>query len=70
MTNIDLSARGGSEDSKYFINANYASQDVLVKWAGYDRISLRGNSQFTILKHLNTGRSEQCHDGYLQRSLG
>lgn len=53
--NVDLSARGGSEHSKYFLNANYYSQDALIKWAGYDRISLRGNSQFTTLKNVTLG---------------
>ncbi|MCC8198822.1 MAG: TonB-dependent receptor [Tannerellaceae bacterium] len=54
-TNIDLSARGGSTDSKYFMNANYFSQDAVIKWAGYDRFSMRGNSSFTILKNVVVG---------------
>lgn len=54
-TNIDISAQGGGEDSKYFLSANYYSQDALIKWAGYDRISLRGNSQFKILKNTTLG---------------
>lgn len=54
-TNIDIGAQGGGEDSKYFLNANYFSQDALVKWAGYDRFSLRGNSQFSLMKHVTLG---------------
>ena len=54
-TNIDIGAQGGGEDSKYFLNANYFSQDALLKWAGYDRFSLRGNSQFSLLKNVTLG---------------
>ena len=53
--NVDISARGGNEDSRYFINANYLSQDALTRWANYDRIALRGNSQFSITSFLNLG---------------
>ena len=48
--NVDLGAQGGNESSKYFLNANYYKQDALVKWAGYDRFTVRGNSQFKLLK--------------------
>lgn len=55
VTSIELSAQGGGTDSKYFLSANYYSQDALVKWAGYDRITLRGNSQFSIMKNVTLG---------------
>lgn len=54
-TTIDLSARGGSKDSKYYFNANYNTEDKIVKYGGYDRLSLRSNSQFTILKYITLG---------------
>lgn len=53
--NIDISARGGSESSKYFLNANYYTQDAIIKWAGYDRLSLRNNAQFSPMKFLTLG---------------
>lgn len=53
--NLDVSAQGGGEDSKYFLSANYFTQDALVKWAGYDRVSLRGNSQFKVFKGTTLG---------------
>jgi len=53
--NIDISASGGSDDSKYFMNVSYLSQDAVVKWAGYDRITVRGNSQFKVLKNVILG---------------
>jgi len=52
---VDLSAQGGGENSKYFTSANYTSQDAIIKWAGYDRLSFRGNSQFTILPNVIFG---------------
>jgi TonB-linked SusC/RagA family outer membrane protein len=54
-TNLDLGVRGGSSDAKYFLGANYYSQDALLKWAGYDRISLRGNSLFSFSEHVKLG---------------
>lgn len=54
-TNVDISAQGGGENSKYFLNANYFSQDALLKYSGYDRFSVRSNSQFNIMKNVNFG---------------
>lgn len=54
-TNVDISAQGGGNGSKYFLSANYYKQDALVKWAGYDRFSLRANSQFKILSFATLG---------------
>jgi len=54
-TNVDLSAQGGGEDSKYFLGANYLKQDAILKWSGYDRFSVRSNSQFKILKNTTFG---------------
>ncbi len=54
-TTVDVSARGGSESAKYFLNANYYTQDAIVKWAGYDRLSLRNNAQFTPINFLTLG---------------
>ena len=54
-TNIDISAQGGGNGSKYFLSANYYKQEALVKWAGYDRFSLRANSQFKILSFATLG---------------
>ena len=46
--NLDINIQGGNNDSQYFVSTNYFHQDALVKWAGYDRFSLRTNSQFSI----------------------
>lgn len=54
-TNLDLGIQGGGKDSKYFVGVNYYSQDALIKYAGYDRISMRGNSQFLLTKNIKLG---------------
>ncbi len=56
-SDIGISAQGGSQDSKYFFSSNYSSQDAIVKWSGYDRLSLRGNSQFSVSKNVTFGES-------------
>lgn len=56
-SNFEISAHGGSEDSKYFVSTNYSSQDAIVRWAGYDRLSLRGNSQFSVSKNVIFGET-------------
>lgn len=66
--NLEISARGGSEDSKYYVSANYSSQNAMLKWAGYDRLSLRGNSQFSISKNVTFG--ENLSVGYSQYKGG
>jgi len=54
-SDIAISAQGGGKDSKYFVSSNYSSQDAIVKWAGYDRLSLRGNSQFSVSENVTFG---------------
>jgi TonB-linked SusC/RagA family outer membrane protein len=56
-TNLDLSAQGGGEDSKYFIGTNYVAQDAMLKWADYKRVSLRANSQFNAGKYVTFGET-------------
>ncbi|MDR2912321.1 MAG: TonB-dependent receptor [Alistipes sp.] len=53
--NFGITAQGGNEDSKYFASANYESRDAVLKWSGYDRISVMANSVFTIAKGVNFG---------------
>lgn len=49
IRNYQLSASGGSENSRYALSVGYFSQDGVVKFIGYDRYSLRSNTEFSAV---------------------
>ena len=59
VTNVSLSASGGSEQGKFHLSANYLKQEGVIIHTGYERVSTRLNSEFkigdkiTISEHLN-----------------
>lgn len=57
MTNVTVSASGGSESSRYFFSAGYANQDGIVKGSGFDRVNLRINSSHDITKGIKVGQN-------------
>jgi len=50
IQDIGFSVSGGGENSKYFISSNYFQQDGILVGSGFDRLNLRGNSEFKIGK--------------------
>ena len=46
----NISASGATESAKYAMNLGYFSQDAVTKFVGYDRLSLRVNTEFSTLK--------------------
>ena len=60
-TTVDLSLQGGNKDSKHFFNANYVTEDKVVKYGEYDKLSLRSNSRFTIFKNVTIGSNLNVH---------
>ena len=54
-TTADLSLSAGGRDSKFFLNLNYLNEDKIVKYGGYDRLSIRSNSRFTFLNIITLG---------------
>jgi TonB-dependent starch-binding outer membrane protein SusC len=58
IKNFQLNASGGSENSSYALSAGYFSQDGVVKFIGYDRYTLRTNTEFSALaKKLRVGEN-------------
>lgn len=47
IQNYQLGATGGSKGGKFAISANYFSQDGILKYTGYQRFSVRANTEFT-----------------------
>ena len=57
MDNIQLSVRGGSENSSYAISANYFSQDGIIKNSDFQKGNLRINLDQKLNQKLNIGTS-------------
>lgn len=46
IQSYQLGATGGSKGGKYAISANYFTQDGILKYTGYQRFSVRANTEF------------------------
>lgn len=51
IKNYQVSASGGSETGRYAMSAGYFNQEGTVKFIGYERFSLRANTEFKTLKN-------------------
>lgn len=51
IQNHQISASGATESARYALNLGYFSQDAVTKFVGYDRVSLRANTEFKTLKN-------------------
>ncbi|MBO0937532.1 TonB-dependent receptor [Fibrella sp. HMF5335] len=57
IRNYQVGASGGSENGRFALSAGYFSQDGTVKFIGYDRYSVRANSEFTVKKRFRIGEN-------------
>lgn len=57
MTDISLSASGGSETSQFFLSAGYVNQKGIVKGSSFDRMNLRINSSHDITPSITIGEN-------------
>ncbi len=58
IQNYQLAANGGTENGRYAISLGYFSQDGVVKFIGYDRYTIRANTEFAGLnKKLRIGEN-------------
>ncbi|MCE7065721.1 TonB-dependent receptor [Dyadobacter sp. CY326] len=58
IQNYQISASGGTENSRYALSVGYFSQDGVVKFIGYDRYTIRANTEFSALgKKLRVGEN-------------
>jgi TonB-linked SusC/RagA family outer membrane protein len=51
IQSYQVTANGGTENGRYALSLNYFSQDGVVNNIGYDRYSLRANTEFKTLKN-------------------
>jgi TonB-linked SusC/RagA family outer membrane protein len=57
MTEVSVSASGGSESSRFFFSAGYLSQEGILKGSSFDRVNLRINSSHDISKSIRIGQN-------------
>ncbi|WP_436415179.1 SusC/RagA family TonB-linked outer membrane protein [Petrimonas sp.] len=57
VSNIDLSISGGMEKGTYFFSLNKFSQNGIIKKTGFDRITLRANSDYMVKPWLKVGEN-------------
>lgn len=51
IRNYQISAAGGTENGRYALSAGYFNQEGIVKYIGYERFSLRANTEFKMLNN-------------------
>ena len=58
IQNYQVSASGGTENGRYALSLSYFSQDGVVKFVGYDRYTIRTNTEFSAMnKRLKIGEN-------------
>ncbi|RYC68815.1 TonB-dependent receptor [Spirosoma sordidisoli] len=57
IQNYQLGATGGSETGRYALSVNYFNQQGTVRYIGYDRYSVRANTEFNIKKRIRVGEN-------------
>ncbi len=57
ITNVSVSASGGSETSRYFFSAGYQDQEGIVKGTSFNRFNLRINSSHDISPAIRVGQN-------------
>ncbi|WPP49185.1 SusC/RagA family TonB-linked outer membrane protein [Catalinimonas niigatensis] len=57
MTDVSVSASGGSESSRFYFSAGYINQDGIVKGSSFDRMNLRINSSHDINSSIRIGQN-------------
>jgi len=57
MTDVSVSANGGSESSRYFFSAGYVNQEGIVKGSSFDRVNIRINSSHDITPAIRVGQN-------------
>lgn len=57
IQNYQLGATGGSETGRYALSVNYFNQQGTVRDIGYDRYSIRANTEFNVKKRIRVGEN-------------
>jgi len=58
IRNFQLSATGGTENGRFSLSLGYFNQESVVKFVGYERYTLRANTEFTAMnKRLRVGEN-------------
>lgn len=57
MTDVSVSASGGSQTSRFYFSANYVKQDGIVRGSDFERINLRINSSHNIGPAIKIGQN-------------
>ena len=76
MNSTDLSIRGGSESTTYYVSGSYMKQDNLTKTGHFKRFTLRTNLETKPKEWLafgikqNVAYTDRLSDGYTDRSVG
>ncbi|MDB5247544.1 MAG: SusC/RagA family TonB-linked outer membrane protein [Segetibacter sp.] len=57
MTDVSVSASGGSEFSKFYFSAGYTKQEGILRGSSFDRLNLRINSSHNITNAIRVGQN-------------
>ena len=57
ISNVSLSANGGSEQYQFNFSANYFSQDGIIENSHYDRLTFRINGEYKLNSYMTIGHN-------------
>lgn len=57
ISNVSLSANGGSEQYQFNFSANYFSQDGIIENSHYDRLTFRINGEYKLNSYMSIGHN-------------
>lgn len=57
IQNVQLSARGGTEDITYSFSGNYLGQEGIMQKSDYTRVSFRANNTYSLTEDLELGNN-------------
>ncbi len=57
VQNYSLGLSGGNETGRHAINLTYFDQDGILNYTGFKRVSLRVNTEYTVLSRLKVGEN-------------
>ena len=59
IQNHQLGVSGGNEGGRYAVSFNYFNQQGIQKYTGYERYSIRANTEFNVAKRVRIGENLQ-----------
>ena len=68
IRNVSMSVANGGENGKYYLSAGYLTREGILKYTGFERASIKANSEFKFLDRVKVG--QHLNLSYTDRNNG